>query len=148
MFAKEDMADFELKAAIEGFFFDHKVVVRNPSANQLPYGGMPLLSLAGFTDFMSVEYAADPDDIFVVPGLNNALRVYNIWPERGPLPRYVFPPRRPIEIQQRIDQASQRCAANAQEKLRANQARIQMKLQGQQNAVDLIDGTHRYYRYY
>jgi hypothetical protein len=148
MFAKEDMADFELKAAIEGFFFDHKVVVRNPTAPQLPYGGMPLLSLAGFTDFMSVEYTADPDDIFVVPGLNNALRVYNIWPERGPLLRYVFPLRRPIEIQQRIDQATQRCAINAQEKLRANQARLQMKLQGQQDAIDLIDGTRRYYRYY
>lgn len=148
MFAKEDMADFELKAALEGFYFDHKVVVRNPNAPQLPYGGMPLLSLAGFIDFMSVEYAASPDDIFVVPGLNNALRVYNIWPERGPLPRYVFPPKRPMEVQQRIDEASQRCAANAQEKLRANQARLQMKLQGQQNALDLIDGTRRYYRYY
>ncbi|CAA9961594.1 hypothetical protein PTMSG1_04978 [Pyrenophora teres f. maculata] len=143
MFAKEDMADFELKAAMEGFFFDHKIVVRNPAAAQLPYGGMPLLSLAGFIDFMSVEYAADPDDTFVVPGLNNALRVYNIWPERGPLPRYVFPPRRPAEIQQRLDQAGQRCATNAQQKLRANQARLQMKLQGQQDAIDLIDGTQR-----
>jgi hypothetical protein len=64
------------------------------------------------------------------------------------LPRYVFPARRPTELQQRIDQATQRCAANAQEKLRANQARISMELQGQQNAVDLIDGTRRYYRYY
>jgi hypothetical protein len=146
MYSKEDMADFELKAAIEGFLFDHEVVVRNPSAKQLPYGGMPLLSLAGFTDFMSVEYAADPDD--VLPGINNALRVYNIWPERGPLPRYVFPDRTPLELQQRIDQATQRCAANAQAKLRANQARIDVELLGQQNAVDLVDGTRRYYRYY
>ncbi|USP74647.1 hypothetical protein yc1106_01921 [Curvularia clavata] len=141
MYSKEDMADFELKAAIEGFLFDHKVVVRNPSAKQLSYGGMPLLSLAGFTDFMSVEYAADPDN--VLPGINNALRVYNIWPERGPLPRYAFPARTPLELQQRLDQATQRCAANAKEKLRANQARIDLELLGQQNAVDLIDGTRR-----
>ena len=148
MFAKEDMADFELLAAIEGFYFDHKVVVRNPAAKQLPYGGMPLLSLAGFTDFMSVEYAAEPDESFVVPGLNNALRVYGIWPERGPLPRYVFPRRPSPEVLHRINQASQRCAQRAQEKQRANQARINMELQGQQNAVDSIDGTRRYYRYY
>lgn len=73
MYSKEDVADFELKAAIGGFLFDHKVVVRNPSTKQLPYGGMPLLSLAGFTDFMLVEYVVDSDE--VLPGINNALRV-------------------------------------------------------------------------
>jgi hypothetical protein len=148
MFAKEDMADFEFKAAMEAFFFDHKVVVRNPAAPQLPYGGMPLLSLAGFTDWMSLSYAAHPDAAFAVPGLNNALRVYNIWPERGPLPRYVFLPSRPIEIQQRLDQAVQHSTVTAQERIRANQAGLQLKWEGQQNAIDLVSDYRRYYRYY
>jgi len=148
MFAKEDMADFELKNVMEGFFFDHKVVTRNPGAPQLPYGGMPLLSLAGFTDWIGFSCAAHPDGIFVVPGLNNALRVYNVWPERGSLPRYVFPPGRPVEVQQRMDQATQRCNTNAQQKLRATQVEAEIKAQGRQHAIDLVSDMYRVYRYY
>lgn len=148
MFAKEDMADYEFKNVMEGFFFDHKVVTRNPGAPQLPYSGMPLLSLTGFTDWIGFSCAAHPDGIFVVPGLNNALRVYNVWPERGPLPRYVFPPCRPIEVQQRMDQATQRCNMNAQQKLRATQLEAEIKAQGREHAIDLVSDTYRVYRYY
>jgi len=102
MYTAEDMADGQLKAILEGFNFDHKAVVRNPASKQLPYGGMPLLSLAGFTDFLALEYAADPDEYH--PGLNNALRVYGVWPEKGPVPRYLMPATKPAEVQWRIDE--------------------------------------------
>lgn len=145
MFSADDMADFELKAALEGFYFDHKVVVRNPRAKQLPYGGMPLLSFEGFADFMSVEFCADIDQH--LSGLNHALRYYGIWPEKGAIPRHVFLARCPPELQRRIDEASARCRGAAQTRINAHKAQKQLELQGQQNALDLIDGPRRYYYY-
>ncbi|CAG9982154.1 unnamed protein product [Clonostachys byssicola] len=145
MFSADDMADFELKAALEGFYFDHKVVVRNPRAKQLPYGGMPLLSLEGFADFMSVEFCADIDQH--LSGLNHALRFFGIWPEKGAIPRHVFLARCPPELQRRIDESSARCRGTAQTRLNAHKAQKQLELQGQQNALDLIDGPRRYYYY-
>lgn len=88
LYTTEDMADYELKACCEAWYFDHKTVVRHPGRNQLPYGGMPLLSLKGFTDMMAVESAGEPERSW--RGLNAALRHYGIWPAMGPLPREVF----------------------------------------------------------
>ena len=144
MFAAEDMADYELKASLVGFYFDHKVVVRNPSARQLPGGGMPLTSLAGFTDWIGIDFAADPDEH--LPGLNRALKRYGLFPEKGPLPRYVFPATRPRELQRRIDEATMRCSHNAQTALNAQAAQHAMAQRGQQAALDLI-GNVRYVYY-
>lgn len=145
MFRAEDMADYELKAALEGFYFDHKVVIRNPAARQLPYGGMPLLSLAGFTDFIAVECAADPD--MCLSGLNDALRYYGIWPEKGPIPRHVLPPTCPPELRRRVDEATVRCRNSATAKLEAQSAQAQLERRGQEMALDLVRDD-RYYRYY
>lgn len=145
MYKAEDMADFELKAVFEGFYFDHKVVVRNAANRQLPWGGMPLLSLAGFTDIMGVEYAAGPDEH--LRGLNNALRHYNVWPEKGPIPRHVLPASTPPELQRRVSEASIRCRTASQTKIDATAAKAAMEARGQQAALDLI-GDYRYVRRY
>ncbi|KAK8094199.1 hypothetical protein PG997_000884 [Apiospora hydei] len=47
LYTSEDLADYELKACCEAWYFDHKTMVRHPGRNQIPYGGMPLLSLGG-----------------------------------------------------------------------------------------------------
>lgn len=143
MYTAQDMADYELKAALEAFIFDHKVVVRDSTRRQLPYGGMPLLSLAGFTDYMSVEYTGEPD--IHLPGLNNALRVYNIWPDKGPVPRYLFPATRPTEIQQRIAAGSARSHTTAQTRLDAVKMQHQIEAQGRQNAIDLVSNVRYVY---
>ena len=143
MYTAEDMADYELKAALEGFYFDHKVAVRNPDRSQLPYGGMPLLSLAGFTDYLSVEYAADPD--LYIGGLNNALRVYSVYPEKGPIPRYLLPATRPHQLQQRIDESAARCSSAAQSRLNAVATQHQLEEQGQRAAINLIPNIRYVY---
>jgi hypothetical protein len=144
MFAAEDMADFEMKAACEAWYFDHVVVVRTPGARQLPYGGMPLLSLRGFTDWISVETSGFPDRAW--RGLNAALQHYGVWPERGPMPRDILPASMPAEVQVRINRASERGRAASQQKLSANASRLALEQQGRQNALDLIGDVRYVYR--
>ncbi|KAI8817008.1 uncharacterized protein EV422DRAFT_260381 [Fimicolochytrium jonesii] len=137
LYTAEDMADYELKSVFEGFNFDHKVVVRNAANKQLPGGGMPLLSLAGFTDHMALEYASSADEH--LRGLNSALLHYGVWPERGPIPRHVLPPSCPPQLQSRIDEATLRCTANAKSKLNALKVQASLTAMGEQNAVELAD---------
>lgn len=145
MYKAEDMADFELKAALEGFRFDHRVATRGAAdGQQPPHGGMPLLSLAGFTDFMAVEVAADPD--LLLGGLNSALRHYGVCPGRGPVPRRVLPASCPPALRRRIDEATARCGSEATRKLDAHKVQKDLELVGQQNALDLIGNTRYYYR--
>jgi hypothetical protein len=144
MFAAADMADFEMKAACESWYFDHTVVVRSQGARQLPYGGMPLLSLRGFTDWISVESSGYPDRAW--RGFNAALQHYGVWAERGPMPREVLPASMPAEVQQRIDRANERGRANSQQKLSANASRLALEQQGRQNALDLIGNVKYVYR--
>jgi hypothetical protein len=146
MFTSEDIADAELKWACEAWYFDHRVAVRNPGRQKLPYGGMPLLSQRGFTDMMAVEHAAEPER--ACHGLNAALRAYpTAMPHMPrPLPRTALLPARPPEVQRRIDDVSRRSRAAAEEKLAANHARLSLEARGRQNALDLI-GNVRYYYY-
>ncbi|KAI1844196.1 hypothetical protein JX266_009680 [Neoarthrinium moseri] len=146
MFAPEDIADAELKAACEAWPFDHRVAVRNPGRPQLPFGGMPLLSLRGLTDMMAVEHAAEPER--GQRGLNAVLARYGIWPHLGPLPRSALPPARPVQVQRRCDEVRARSLRAAQDKLQANQARLMLEAQGRQHALDLIDYPHYVRRYY
>ncbi|KAK7980936.1 hypothetical protein PG989_013393 [Apiospora arundinis] len=145
LYTAQDMADYELKACCEAWYFDHKTVVRHPGRNQLPYGGMPLLSLKGFTDMMAVESAGEPERGW--RGLNAALRHYGIWPAMGPLPREVFLQDMPRQLQQRLEQVKIRSHRAAQEKLDAVRVRSQIEAQGRQAALDLIDGPRYVWRY-
>jgi hypothetical protein len=145
MYTAEDMADFELKAACEAWNFDHQVVVRHPGHRQLPYGGMPLLSVRGFTDMLAVEHAADPD--LAWRGLNAAMRQYGVWSNRGALPRQVLLTSMPPEVQNRINEVSVRSKNAALTRINANQARLMLEQQGQQNALDLLR-DRRYVYYY
>ncbi|KAJ3161778.1 hypothetical protein HDU86_006549 [Geranomyces michiganensis] len=148
VYTAEDIADHELKAVFEGFYFDHKVVLRNPANQQLTGGGMPLLSLEGLTEHMALEWASDPDDH--LRGINNALVHYGVWPERGPIPRHVFPAFCPPQLQARIDAAMLRCAANAKTKINASAVKLQLQALGEQNAIELADDRRwrTEYRYY
>ncbi|KAK8134265.1 hypothetical protein PG984_006277 [Apiospora sp. TS-2023a] len=169
LYTSEDMADYELKACCEAWYFDHKTAVRHPGRNQLPYGGMPLLSLKGFTDMMAVESAGEPERAW--RGLNAALRHYGIWQAMGPLPREVFLQVKlvfefrgvmvaniailgsqdmPRQLQQRLEQVKIRSHRAAQEKLDAVRVQTQIQAQGREAALDLIDGPRYGYvrRYY
>lgn len=144
MFAAEDMADYEFKAALEGFRFEHTVVTRSPGRRQLPYGGMPLLTRAGFIDYMALEYAGDPD--LCLAFLNAALRFYNVpSAAKGPVPRYLFPAARTPELQRRIDESSARCRSAAQSRLNAVTVQHQLQAQGRQAAVDLVSDVRYVY---
>jgi hypothetical protein len=144
IFSADDVADYELKAAWEAWYFDHKVVVRNPRAKQLPYGGMPMLSQNGFIDVMAVEIAAEPDDR--LGGLNNALRHYGVWTERGPVPRHVLPSARAPELQRRVDAAVARSQQTAKERLDAAEVQARIEARGRQAALDIVsDYRYRYY---
>ncbi|ORY56074.1 uncharacterized protein BCR38DRAFT_322464, partial [Pseudomassariella vexata] len=136
MYTAEDIADFKLKAACEAWSFDHTVVVRSPGRPQLPYGGMPLLSLRGLTDMMAVEYAADPDQS--TQWLNAALRYYGVWPALVPLPRDALLRARPAEVQDRIDKASVRSQRTASESMEATRVRNEIAAQGRRNALELL----------
>ncbi|KAK7920806.1 hypothetical protein PG985_008828 [Apiospora marii] len=146
LYTSEDMADYELKACCEAWYFDHKTAVRHPGRNQLPYGGMPLLSLQGFTDMMAVESAGEPERAW--RGLDAALRHYGIWPAMGPLPREVFLQDMPRQLQQRLEQVKIRSHRAAQEKLDAVRVQTQIQAQGREAALDLIDGPRYVRRYY
>ncbi|KAI1653654.1 hypothetical protein F4813DRAFT_399647 [Daldinia decipiens] len=145
MFQPEDLADFELKAACEAWSFEHRVAVRNPGRPQLPYGGMPMLTLRGFTDMMAVEHAADPE--LAWRGINAALRYYDVWTELGPLPREcLLPgPGPPIEVQRRIEQAGARTRRTAAERIEANRVKHALQAQGRRNAEELA-GDYYYVR--
>ncbi|KAK8038891.1 hypothetical protein PG993_007302 [Apiospora rasikravindrae] len=145
LYTSEDLADYELKACCEAWYFDHKTAVRHPGRNQIPYGGMPLLSLQGFTDMMAVESAGEPERAW--RGLNAALRHYGIWSAMGPLPREVFLQDMPRQLQQRIEQVKIRSHRAAQERLDAAQLQCQIQAQGRQAALDLIDGPYYRRRY-
>lgn len=142
MFQPEDLADYELKAACEAWGFDHRVAVRSPGRPQLPYGGMPLLTLKGLTDMMTVEHCHEPDQ--ALDGINAALRHYNIWPERGPLPRNCLLPGRdaPVEVQRRGADAVERTNRTAAERLEAQRVRHAIEAQGRRNAVELVSDYH------
>ncbi|KAH8677780.1 hypothetical protein BX600DRAFT_506788 [Xylariales sp. PMI_506] len=147
LYPPEDVADAEMKAACEAWFFDHKVVIRGPPGRrQLPYGGMPLLSLRGLTDMMAVEYAADPE--LGWRGVNASLRRYGVWPALGPAPRECLLPDRPPQVQQRIEAVTVRSARAAQEKLAAVRTKHMLQQQGQQAALDLLDDRVWVRRYY
>ncbi|KAK7977868.1 hypothetical protein PG996_003919 [Apiospora saccharicola] len=146
LYTSEDMADYELKACCEAWYFDHKTAVRHPGRNQLPYGGMPLLNLKGFTDMMAVESAGEPERAW--RGLNAALQHYGIWPAMGPLPREVFLQDMPRQLQQRLEQVKIRSHRAAQEKLDAVRVQTQIQAQGREAALDLIDGPRYVRRYY
>ncbi|KAF3071196.1 hypothetical protein GL218_00026 [Daldinia childiae] len=145
MFQPEDLADFELKAACEAWSFEHRVAVRNPGRPQLPYGGMPMLTLQGFTDMMAVEHASDPE--LAWRGINAALRYYDVWRELGPLPRECLLPGTgpPIEVQRRIEQAGARARRTAAERIEANRVKHALQAQGRRNAEELA-GDYYYVR--
>ncbi|CAI4212059.1 unnamed protein product [Parascedosporium putredinis] len=127
MFAAEDMADYEFKAALEA-----------------PVRGMPLLTRAGFIDYMGLEYAGDPD--LCLAFLNAALRFYNVpSAAKGPVPRYLFPAARTPELQRRIDESSARCRSAAQSRLNAVTVQHQLQAQGRQAAVDLVSDVRYVY---
>ncbi|KAI1381141.1 hypothetical protein F4677DRAFT_118130 [Hypoxylon crocopeplum] len=145
MFQPEDLADFEFKAACEAWFFEHRVAVRNPSRPQLPYGGMPLLTLRGFTDMMAAEHAGDAERGW--RGLNAALRHYGVWGERGPLPRAcLLPgPDMPALLQRRADAAGARARRAAAERVEATRLRFALQAEGRRNAEELT-GDYYYVR--
>ncbi|KAI1388583.1 uncharacterized protein F4822DRAFT_250753 [Hypoxylon trugodes] len=145
MFQPQDLADYELKAACEAWFFEHRVAVRSPGRAQLPYGGMPLLTLRGFTDMISVEHAGDPERGW--RGTNAALRYYGIWRDRGPLPRdcLLSGPDMPGELRRRIEQAGVRSRKTAAERLEANRVRLALQAQGRRHAEE-ISGDYYYVR--
>ncbi|KAJ1569543.1 hypothetical protein HK405_003092 [Cladochytrium tenue] len=147
LYQAEDVADSELKAACEAWYFDHKVVVRGPPGRrQLPYGGMPLLSQRGLTDMMSLEHAGEPERGW--RGISACLRAYGIWPHLGPLPRTMLLQDRPPQIQRRIDDTRARSMRAAQQKIAAVQAQHAIAAQGRQNALDLLDDRVWVTRYY
>ncbi|KAL7624543.1 hypothetical protein AAE478_006110 [Parahypoxylon ruwenzoriense] len=53
-FQPEDLTDFELKAACEAWFFEHRVAVRGRSYRTA-------LTARGFANMMAVEHAGDPE---------------------------------------------------------------------------------------
>lgn len=142
--AADDMADCELKNVFEGFYIDHRVVVRDSARPQVPRGGMPLLSLAGFTDYMSIDYAAEPDTY--IHGLNAALRFFDVWPEEGPVPRNLLPATMPPQVERRIEESKLRCRKAVQEVMDIAKLESQMQAQTSQQIVDLFS-DYRYVRY-
>ncbi|KAI0385525.1 hypothetical protein F5Y04DRAFT_246029 [Hypomontagnella monticulosa] len=142
MFQPEDLADYELKAVCESWGFDHRVAERSPGRPQLPFGGMPLITLRGLTDMMAVEHCFNPDQ--ALDGINAALRYYRIWTERGPAPRNcLLPgPDAPPEIQQRQARASERSHRMAAERLEATRVRYAIEAQGRRNALELVSDYH------
>ncbi|ETS79445.1 hypothetical protein PFICI_09298 [Pestalotiopsis fici W106-1] len=145
MYTPEDIADAELKWTYEAWSFDHKATTRSPGRQQFPFGGLPLLSLRGFTDMMALEYASDP--MRGHRGLNVVLTTYRIWPHLGPLPRSCLPAAMPDPVRRRVAAARRTAEANAREILDANQARLRIEAQGRQYALELLDPPYvrRYY---
>ena len=109
----------------------------------MPYGGVPLLTLAGFTDYMAVEFASDPDDH--LGDINAALRYYGVWLEKGPVPRYLLPPTCPPELTRRVDEASARCRKASTDKINAQLAKAQIQGMAGRAAVALT--SNNIYRY-
>ncbi|KAK0704749.1 hypothetical protein B0H67DRAFT_359115 [Lasiosphaeris hirsuta] len=141
-----DNADFELKAAYEAWYFEHRVVSRAPDRPLLPGGGMPHLTPAGFTSYMAVESAGDPELAF--RGINAALRAYGVWAEMGPLPREMLPAMMPPQIKARMDQAALRSRAAAEQRIASQQAYEQMAAEGRRGPQDLAaDPRYAHRRY-
>lgn len=144
MFRPEDLADFELKAAFEAWYLEHRVAVRYPGRPQLPYGGMPLLTARGLADMMAVEHAGDPERAW--RGINAALRRYGVWPERGPLPRScLLAAGMPPEVRRRAEEAGARSRRTAAERLEATRVRFALQAEGRRHAEE-ISGDYYYVR--
>ncbi|KAI2467485.1 hypothetical protein F4781DRAFT_433375 [Annulohypoxylon bovei var. microspora] len=145
MFQREDLADFELKAACEAWGFEHRVAVRDARGAQLPYGGMPLLTARGFAAMMAAEHAGDPG--LAWSGINAALRRYAVWLDRGPLPRdCLLPgPDMPPELRRRVEEVAARSRRTAAERLEANRVRLALQAEGRRHAEELT-GDYYYVR--
>lgn len=107
---------------------------------------MPMITPRGFTDITFIELFSDATPLGW-QRMNMILRHYGVWRELGDIPREIWPATPPEELKRSVaimSAAARQKAANA---VRTNKAKLDMQALGQQNAVDLIDGTTRTYYY-
>lgn len=146
-----DNADFELKAAYEAWFFPHRVVSRSSVRPLLPHGGMPLLALPGFIDYLAIECSAEGPAR--VRGLNAALTRYGSgmdprWLAMGEIPGWALPREVPGKVRRRIDDANARSVRTARERIEASRVQHEIMAQGRRNAEELVSDVRYVWRPY
>lgn len=170
----ESMADKSLKNAYDMFSIEHILQQRiqpahvdptgttsllqgmlgnlyNPSMLRSPAlaeGPMPLLTRKGFLDITSIEVLADPSKEW--GNLSRVIRKYNLprYNDWGDMPRSVLPDHPDPRTLQKVAAIHEVAKAKAARELASAHAGAMIAAQGRQNAIDLISGDTRYYRYY
>ncbi|KAF9468321.1 hypothetical protein BDZ94DRAFT_1232380 [Collybia nuda] len=170
----ESMADKSLKNTFDLFSIDHVVQQRiqpthvdptgttsllrgflgnafNPSMLQTPgiaEGPMPLLTRKGFLDITTIEVLGDPSKEW--GNLSRVIRKYDLPRYRswGDLPRSALPDLPDPRTLQKVAAIHEVAKAKAARELASVHAGQMLAAQGRQNALDLISGDTRYYRYY
>ncbi len=106
---------------------------------------MPLLTLKGFIDITAVEVLSDPSKEW--GNLQRALKKYRLSQFEGwlDLPRHVLPEYPDARMLQRVRKVSEFAKARDEQLLAATMAEMQLRKQGRQNALDLLDDRRYYY---
>ncbi|KAF9030117.1 hypothetical protein BDZ89DRAFT_1159500 [Hymenopellis radicata] len=169
--SKENVADKALKNAYDLFSIEHILHERfNPpgstqpsmtsqlfslfapginvnasSAGTVSASKMPLLTLKGFIDITTVEILSDPSKGW--GNLQRALKKYRLSRFEGweDLPRHVLPEYPDARMLQRVQKVSEFAKARDEQLLASTMAEMQLRKQGRQNALDLLDDRRYYY---
>lgn len=101
---------------------------------------MPLLTLRGLTDAMTIDMLADPSTAW--GNVNRLMRTWRlpVWCERGDAPRGVLPAAPVPSMVNRVQRESEQA-------LRGAVAYSTMRARGERAAVDLLDDSRYRYRY-
>lgn len=108
-----------------------------------------MLSLYGFIDLTSIELFTNETPLGW-QRFGMLLRHYGVWRELGDAPRSMFPVTPLLELKERVRAMSLHAGKKAARKIEVNRVELELKVLGEQNAVDLLDppGTRYYYYKY
>lgn len=169
----ESMADKSLKNVFDLFSIEHVLLKRvqpkhvdptgltaqfsrllgpsfNPSMFADPStaeGPMPAITRNGFLELRRIDGLADPSKEW--GNISRLLRKYNLpkYAGFGDLPRSMMPDMPDPSMLKRISDITAFAQRKGEEELAAARISAQIAARGRQDAIDLIDGTRREYRY-
>ncbi|KAJ7137535.1 hypothetical protein C8R43DRAFT_1202715 [Mycena crocata] len=154
--AKEDVADAALRRVCDLYSIEYILQPRPRNSDDLAGqlqgmsvsgGTMPLMTLKGFMDITTIEMLCDPSAEW--GNISRAIRMYDLPAVRGwgDVPRSVLPDAPDARMEAKVAQVSVVSREQAQRRVEASRVRLQLRAQGEQNAMDLLDDRRYYYTY-
>jgi hypothetical protein len=105
-----------------------------------------MLSFQGFIAISTIEIVGEPSEGWQY--LNRIVRHYGIWRQWGDIPREMLPEMPPQDMLDRIKRVTELYKRQASQKIEAKRVELELRAQGESNALRLLDppGTRYVYR--